>query len=402
MITSAEALDAVLGAMRILDSETVELGGAVGRTLRQSVIAERDQPPFDRVMMDGIAIAFADLKDGSRRFPLQATQAAGDSRLALEPGKAIEIMTGAALPAGANCIIPVERISVSAGHADVEDGYEATEDQFIHSQGSDHAQGTELLSAGHRVAAPDIAIIASCGLTEVAVSRMPAIRVISTGNELVPAGRPIQPHQVRLSNGPALVAMLRQHGFEDCAHDHIADEPAELEARIGEHLGAADALVLSGGVSMGKADYVPEVLASLGVELVFHKISQRPGKPMWFGIGPDGQAVFALPGNPVSTLVCCRQYVIPALNKACGRAPEPPDFAALTQDVAFEPALTCFLPVKLLSNVSGGVLAMPVHTNTSGDFASLSGTDGYVELPLEQSRFPAGTSVRLHRWLSAS
>lgn len=153
---------------------------------------------------------------------------------------------------------------------------------------------------------------------------------------------------------------------------------------------------------MGKADYVPEVLASLGVDLVFHKISQRPGKPMWFGVGPNGQPVFALPGNPVSTLVCCRQYVIPALNKACGRVPGPPDFAALTQDVTFEPALTCFLPVKLLSNVSGGVLAMPVHTNTSGDFASLSGTDGYVELPLEQSRFPAGTAVRLHRWLSAS
>lgn len=402
MITSAEALDAVLGAMQTQDSEAVELGGAVGRTLRQSVIAERDQPPFDRVMMDGIAIAVADLKGGSRRFPLQATQAAGDARLALESGKAIEIMTGAALPAGANCIIPVERISVSAGHAEVEDGYEAAEGQFIHAQGSDHAQGTELLSAGHRVAAPDVAIIASCGLTEVAVSRMPAIRVISTGNELVPAGKPIQPHQVRLSNGPALIAMLRQHGFEDCAHDHIVDEPAQLEARIGEHLGAADALVLSGGVSMGKADYVPEVLASLGVELVFHKISQRPGKPMWFGVGPNGQPVFALPGNPVSTLVCCRQYVIPALNKACGRVPGPPDFAALTQDVTFEPALTCFLPVKLLSNVSGGVLAMPVHTNTSGDFASLSGTDGYVELPLEQSRFPAGTAVRLHRWLSAS
>ena len=402
MLTSAAALEAVLGAMPTFDSEAVAIGGAVGRTLRQTVVAERDQPPFDRVMMDGIAIAFADLKDGSRRFPLQATQAAGDARLALEPGKAIEIMTGASLPVGANCIIPVERISVSGGNAEVEEGYEATEGQFIHVQGSDHARGTELLSAGHRVAATDIAIIASCGLTEVAVSRQPAIRVISTGNELVPAGEPIEPHQIRMSNGPAVVAMLQEHGFEDCAHDHIVDEPAQLEARIGKHLDTADALILSGGVSMGKADYVPQVLADLGVELVFHKISQRPGKPMWFGVGPQGQPVFALPGNPVSTLVCCRQYVVPALHKACGRAPEPPDFAALTQDVTFEPALTCFLPVKLLSNVSGGVLAMPVHTNTSGDFASLSGTDGYVELPLEQNRFPAGSSARLHRWLSAN
>ncbi len=120
---------------------------------------------------------------------------------------------------------------------------------------------------------------------------------------------------------------------------------------------------------------------------------------MWFGVNAQGKAVFALPGNPVSTLACCRQYVIPALAKASGLAAAAPEFAALTQDVSFEPALTCFLPVRLLSNVGGGVLAMPVHTNTSGDFASLSGTDGYVELPLEVSSFPAGTAVRLHRWI---
>jgi molybdopterin molybdotransferase len=402
VLSSGAALEAVLGAMPALESETVDAGATVGRILRQAVVAERDQPPFDRVMMDGIAIAFADFAGGVRRFPVQATQAAGDTRLALEPGKAIEIMTGAALPAGADCIVPVERLSMAGGNAVVEDGYEARQHQFIHAQGSDHAEGTELLTPGQRIAATDIAIIASCGLTRVAVSRAARIRVISTGNELVPAGEAIEPHQVRLSNGPAVIAMLAEHGFHDCRHDHIVDDPAKLEARIGEHLATADALVLSGGVSMGKADYVPQVLANLGVEMVFHKISQRPGKPMWFGVGPKGQPVFALPGNPVSTLVCCRQYVIPALHKASGRRPGAPDFAALTQDVSFEPALTCFLPVKLLSNVTGGVLAMPVHTNTSGDFASLSGTDGYVELPLEQQHFPAGSAVRLHRWLSAS
>jgi molybdopterin molybdotransferase len=402
MLTSGAALEAVLGAMPTLDSETIGAGAAIGRILRQAVVAERDQPPFDRVMMDGIAFAFADFADGIRRFPVQATQAAGDARLVLEPGTAIEIMTGAALPAGADCIVPVERTSVSGHTAVIEDGYEPKQSQFIHAQGSDHAAGTELLSPGRRIAATDIAIVASCGLTEVAVSRTPRVCVISTGNELVPAGKAIEPHQVRLSNGPAVIAMLAEHGFNDSWHDHIVDERAQLEARIGEHLASADALVLSGGVSMGKADYVPQVLADLGVELVFHKISQRPGKPMWFGIGPEGQPVFALPGNPVSTLVCCRQYVIPALHQACGRLPEAPDFASLTQDVTFEPALTCFLPVRLLSNVTGGILAMPVHTNTSGDFASLSGTDGYVELPLEQNQFPAGSALRLHRWLSAN
>ena len=157
-------------------------------------------------------------------------------------------------------------------------------------------------------------------------------------------------------------------------------------------------LILSGGVSMGKADYVPQVLAELGVEVVFHKISQRPGKPMWFGIGKEGQAVFALPGNPVSALVCCRQYVVNALNSAAGLRSSAPEFASLAREYVFKPQLSCFLPVKLVSAVSGQVLAMPVETNTSGDFAALSGTAGYVELALAPTTFPAGTGVQLHRW----
>ena len=159
-----------------------------------------------------------------------------------------------------------------------------------------------------------------------------------------------------------------------------------------------DVLVLSGGVSMGKADFVPDVLASLGVNVVFHKISQRPGKPMWFGIGPGGQVVFALPGNPVSSLVCCRQYVLPALFAASGRVPAKSYSAVLSEDVVFNPDLTCFLPVKTATDEAGAIRATPVVTNTSGDFAALSGTDGYVELPKEEINFPQGTAVRLHRW----
>jgi molybdopterin molybdotransferase len=157
-------------------------------------------------------------------------------------------------------------------------------------------------------------------------------------------------------------------------------------------------LILSGGVSMGKADFVPQVLADLGVRTVFHKISQRPGKPMWFGVGPDGQAVFALPGNPVSTLVCCRQYVLPALFDASGRESRKPEWAVLTEDVTFKADLTFFMPVMLQSDVDGSLRARPVPTNTSGDFTALGGTDGYVELAREQSHFPQGSPVPLHRW----
>ena len=398
MLTTGEASAAILAAMPAAASETIQCENATGRVLQQMVVAERDQPPFDRVTMDGIALAYADFDGGNRKFPIQAMQAAGDPTLTLETGHCIEIMTGASLPAGTDCIVPVERIKLVDAVAEIEADYAAQQHQFVHPRGSDHAKGAQLLTPGARISPMDIAIIASCGLTEISVSAAPTIRVISTGNELVAAGETIEPHQIRMSNGPAMIALLEQHGYTDSEHDHIVDEPEILKSRIAAHLDAANVLILSGGVSMGKADYVPQVLAELGVEVVFHKISQRPGKPMWFGIGKEGQAVFALPGNPVSALICCRQYVVNALNSAAGLRPSAPEFASLAREYVFKPQLSCFLPVKLVSAVSGQVLAMPVQTNTSGDFAALSGTAGYVELALAATTFPAGTGVQLHRW----
>ena len=398
MLTAAEALAKVLAAMPVWPAEVSDIATAPGKILRQTIVAERDQPPFDRVMMDGIAVAHADYAKGQRSFPVQATQMAGEPAKRLEPGCCIEIMTGATLPDGADSIVPVERVEVVGGKAVLEDGYAIEERQFVHPRASDYAEGTELLAPGRRISPMDIAVIASAGQAEVKTTRSPVIRIVSTGDELVPAGQPIAAHQVRQSNGPAIVAMLASHGYRNTQHDHIVDERRILEERIAAHIEAADVIVLSGGVSMGKADYVPEVLAKLGVEIVFHKVSQRPGRPMWFGMVPGGKAVFALPGNPVSALVCCRQYVIPALNRASGMAAPLPEFASLAGDVRFEPDLTCFQPVKLVSNAAAQVLAMPVKTNTSGDFAALSGTDGYAELPQDKSFFPTGTTVRLYRW----
>ena len=398
MLTVAEAQDAILGELPTFGTEDVAIEYVLGRVLRQSIVAERDQPPFDRAMMDGIAIRHADFASGRREFEIQATQQAGDAVETLDAGQCIEIMTGAALPVNADCIVPVERIETRDGIAVIEADYSAEARQFIHPKGSDHVAGSELLASGTRVTPMDVAVIASAGRPSVAVSENPAIRVISTGNELVAAGEPIAPQQIRLSNGPAVVAMLEQHGFDNCAHDHLVDDPALLRQRLATHLNEARVLVLSGGVSMGKADFVPTVLSELGVRVVFHKISQRPGKPMWFGVGPQDQLVFALPGNPVSTLVCCRQYVVPALCRASGMPAGKPEFASLAQPVTFRPNLTCFMPARLVSNAAGTILALPVPTNTSGDFASLAGTDGYVELAREQNEFPVGTAVPLHRW----
>ncbi len=398
MLTTTEARKRILAAIAPMPAESVSLAASAGRVLARPVVAERDQPPFDRVMMEGIALRHAEYAALERSFPIQATQMAGDSPLELEAGHCIEIMTGAALPRGADTIVPVEQITVNNGAAHVQANYMAEHRQFIHPRASDHAAGAQLLEAGIRIRPADVAILASAGLAEVKVARRPRVTVISTGNELIPAGRPIEPQQVRLSNGPAIVALLAEHGYPDSQHEHLPDDKATLRERIGRCLDESDVLVLSGGVSKGKADYVPEVLAELGVKVDFHRISQRPGKPMWFGTAPGTKTVFALPGNPVSTLVCARQYVVPALASASGQSPAQPSFANLTEDVSFKPALTCFLPVRVLSSAAGQALAMPVHTNTSGDFAALTGTDGYVELALEESLFKAGTTVPFHRW----
>jgi molybdopterin molybdotransferase len=157
-------------------------------------------------------------------------------------------------------------------------------------------------------------------------------------------------------------------------------------------------LILSGGVSMGQRDFVPGVLRELGVERVFHKIAQRPGKPMWFGVGPNGQAVFALPGNPVSVLVCATRYVAPSLLRAMGRVAPAPSRVTLAEPVDFAGTLTYFVPVRLQSDAAGLPVAMPMPTQTSGDFSALTQTDGFVELPAEKSHFPAGFIATYYPW----
>ncbi len=399
MLTVAEAKRAIGQALPEFAPEDVAVDQACGRILRQAVVAERDQPPFDRVMMDGIALRFAEFRDGRRDFRVAGTQHAGDAAQALQDdAHCIEVMTGAVLPGGCDCVIPVERIAVQGGTATVEAGYAATAGQFVHPRASDHAQGHALLHPGRKLAPIDIALLASAGLTQVSVARQPAISVISTGNELVPAGQPIAAHQIRLSNGPALRAMLAAQQFSDSRHLHLPDDEQSLRAAIDAALDASNVLVLSGGVSMGKADFVPGILAELGVERVFHKVSQRPGKPMWFGMGAAGQAVFALPGNPVSALTCCRHYVLPALLQASGGTPQPAMSAILAEDYRFTPALTCLLPVRLLDTDDGRLCAAPVLTNTSGDFTTLAASHGYLELPQDDSEFAAGSVQPLHWW----
>ena len=401
MLTPAEAAALIGQHLPTLPIESLPVGLCAGAVLRENVYAERDQPPFDRVSMDGIALDASAVKAGRRRFRIAGLQAAGDPPGHLPASDCcLEAMTGAVLPSGCDAVVPVERITVVDGHATLEDGLVVEAGQNVHHRGSDQKQGALLLEAGMQLQSPDVAVAAGAGMPRLRVSQQPAVMVISTGNELIEPGEPIADWQLRRSNAYGLVSALRRRGFQRVADDHLPDDAALLRQRIAQHLSSYDVLVLSGGVSMGKLDLVPAALAACGVQQVFHKIAQRPGKPMWFGTAPNGSLVFALPGNPVSTLVCLARYVMPALEAAMGvRDPAGNrDKIALAAPVTFNVALAGFVPVRVETDDWGRPWALASSHNGSGDFAALAGTDGFVELPPGPNVYPKGFVTRLYRW----
>jgi molybdopterin molybdotransferase len=399
VLTPADAEKLIGQRLACLPIESLPLAQCAGAVLRENIYAERDQPPFDRVAMDGIALHSDAVRTGARRYKVQAIQGAGDPALTLGSRAAcIEVMTGAVLPAECDAVIPVEQIENRDGEVELAADVAVEPWQNVHRRGTDSRQGTLLLSTGTRLTAPEVAIAASAGMARVRVSSQPMVVVISTGNELVEPGEPILPHQIRRSNVYAIVSALRGHGFQRVADDHVMDDADQLKERLKLHLDTHDALVLSGGVSMGRFDLVPRALQELGVELVFHKVAQRPGKPLWFGMAPTGAAVFALPGNPVSTLVCLGRYVLPALFAAMGQPPQPPEKIALSAPVNVSTNLAFFMPVRVEIDDWGRTWASPSPTNGSGDFVALAGTDGFVELPPGPNTYPKGFVTRLYRW----
>ena len=400
MISPTEAEAAIRAHVPQLPCESAPLAQLAGAVLREAIVASRDQPPFDRVTMDGIAFASA---AGRREFRIAGTQAAGARQMVLAADDAcFECMTGAVLPMGCDCVVPVERIAIAAGVARLDDDVAPSAGMNVHPRGLDCRAGTVLLQPGATLGPPEVAVIASAGLARADVSRQPRIVVISTGDELIEPGEPVAEWQIYRSNAYGVLAALQRRGFTRLSHDHLPDDLATLRRRLRELLDANDVLVMSGGVSMGKFDFIPQVLTELGVSLVFHKIAQRPGKPMWFGVGPtteqQGRAVFALPGNPVSTLICLTRYVISGLAAAMSATPAAAEVVALAGAYEVKPALALFLPVRLAADELGHICAHPRPTKGSGDFTSLIGTDGFVELPPGPATVASGTVVPFYRW----
>ena len=374
-ITLAQAFD--WGEERVLLAE------AGGRVLAEPLRTDRPQPPFDRVTMDGIAINYAGYAAGRRTFPVAGVVAAGAEPVALtDPELCLEVMTGAVLPPGTTTVIRYEDLVREGESYRLPDGVEDAKN--IHRRGSDAADGQELLAKGARIGGAAINLLAGCGYAEVLVKRLPRVAIVATGDELVGVGETPLPHQIRMSNLYHLQHQLGTAGISASTH-HLVDDKEVLSAAIRKLLSENDVLIFSGGVSKGKYDFLPEVLASLGVDKLFHRVAQRPGKPIWVG-RTERTMVFGLPGNPVSSLTGLLAYVGPFLRARLGLA-ERAELRRLATDFSFGKDLTLF---QIAAIDPATQLAQPVSNAGSGDASSMLRGDGLLVFPAERSTFTAG------------
>ncbi|MDE1205553.1 molybdopterin molybdotransferase MoeA [Tenacibaculum larymnensis] len=388
MITVEEAKHIILENTQDFEIEEIPFLQAIGGILKEDIVADRDFPPFNRVAMDGIAINYRFFEHGIRDFKIEGVQAAGSPQKTLDnAANCYEVMTGAVLPNNCDTVIRYEDVDINTLVATVTVD-EIKEGQNIHRKGSDKNKDEVLIKKNAIISAAEIGVLATVGKATVKVAKQPKVMIVSTGDELVDVNENPLDHQIRRSNVYTLVSLLNNLKIQaDTAH--IADEKSVLKEKIESYLKQYDVLLFSGAVSKGKFDFLPEVLDELDVQKLFHRVSQRPGKPFWFGT-TDNCNVFAFPGNPVSTFVNCLVYFYPWYYKSLDLQRET-QTAILAKDIIFKPNLSCFMQVNLASK-NGQVYATPIQGNGSGDLASLVEADGFIELPkTEEVTFKKGS-----------
>ncbi|MGE9270882.1 MAG: molybdopterin molybdotransferase MoeA [Verrucomicrobiales bacterium] len=372
-VSEADAL--IRSSIKSLPSESVTLSRAIGRQLLSPIVADRELPPYDRAMMDGVAFNSATVDSLTPTLEIVGLHPAGSPPPPpLSPGQAWEIMTGAVIPPDCDTIVPYENLS--ADHSYVLKPF--APGAFIHRRGTDSKANDILVPAGTPIGAPEIAIASSVGQTRLIVSSLPRVGILSTGDEAIhPAAHP-ESWQIRRSNGPALAALISQFGYPLDFHKHASDEAEELSVMLDQALQAVDVLIISGGISKGKKDLIRTLLEERRGTPAFHGVAQKPGKPLAFW--PGSPNVFALPGNPVSTLATFARFVRPTLLRLQGLEP-PTRLVRAPDGLQALNSLTWLAPTTIRPQRKPQ-LRPP---RNSGDFAGIATSTGIIEVPPSES-----------------
>jgi molybdopterin molybdotransferase len=406
MLSVEEALALILKEMEIPPPRDVPIGEALGLPLDENITSDIDSPPHDKSIVDGYAIVAASVAGPQTELAVIEEVTAGQvPTRRVEAGTATKIMTGAPLPDGADAVVMVEKtVAADAGpqprvrilESPLKPG------QNIVRRGTSMRRGDEVLAADmHRRLRPiEIGLMAEVGRFSVQVLQ-PQAAILATGNEIVPAHEIPGPGQIRNSNGPMLGALARVAGAAAVDLGIARDEAADLKSKIEEGL-KSDLLILSGGVSAGVLDLVPQALADCGVREIFHKVNVKPGKPLWFGVKDHGDRrtlVFGLPGNPVSTLVCFELFVRPAILKLAGHKEcvQQPVQATLTKGHATRGERATYWPSWLAESADGTRQVTPLAWQGSGDLRTLADANALAIFPPGDRHYESGSSVAVLR-----
>jgi molybdopterin molybdotransferase len=398
-LTPQDALNVVLERVRSLVTVHAPLGQAAGCCLAQDVRADRDLPATDRSAMDGYAVRSKDTRRPRGPLRLIGEVAAGSGRRPrVVPGTCARVLTGASIPPGADTVIRQEDTKLKGHH--VTCAVTVPVGENIRRRGEEARKGEVLLGRGTLLGAAQIGLCASVGLATVRVHRRPRLSVLCTGGELRPVGKKVSPFQLRDSNGPALLAAMCLAGLSEVQHRIVPDDPAALAAELAAATRACDLVVVTGGVSVGKYDFVPEVLRRIGAKVQFRGVSMKPGKPHLFATLPGNRYVLGLPGNPLSVLVGFHWFVLPAIRRLSGlpaaqcRRALP---ATLVRSVRADDSRTEFVQARLTWGQEGPrITAVPRHG--SADLVAGARSDGVFPVPAGAGRLPAGRRVEFIPW----
>ena len=393
-----EAWSAISAELAPGPIETVLLANAVGRTLARAVNATSDFPPFDKAMMDGFAVRSADCSAAGAKLRIVGLRQAGENQdITLNRGEALRINTGAMLPKGADAVVRIEDCTVSNDGGEVAIGVAVVAGKHVASRGSDYASGALLLPRPLEINAARLAALATAGVSDVDVYRQAEVAILTTGNETVPIGEARAAGQIVDSNGPMLAALAERFDATARPLGIVPDDESKLKAALQDSL-SSDVVLIAGGMSMGTHDLVPNIAGSLGVRWIFHGVRMRPGKPVAYGRGPNGQYIFGLPGNPVSAFVCATVFAQMAIRALHGHPIRPPKMLRAHNARRLDPKgddRPAFLPALVWQDAKGKHWADACAWRGSGDPFGLVMANGLMLRRDPTGVLEAGDSVEV-------